>query len=68
MFLGVSPNKMSADLFRVCGQYTRGKKKKPSKTPVEEKGEEKPNEKCTPTKMFNASFRSCLGAFLHPGS
>ena len=34
--LGVGPNKIPADLFRVCGQYTHG-----TKTSLEEKGEEK---------------------------
>ena len=46
---------MSADLFRVCGQYTHGKK--PLKKPPWRKRErKKPNEKCTPTKLFSASL------------
>ena len=46
---GVSPNKVSAGLFRVCGQ-----EKPLIKTFVEEKGEEKkPNRKCTPLYYSN---------------
>ena len=47
MFLGVSPNKMSPDLFRVCSQYTHGIKPLKNHSMVE-KGEEKTDREVHP--------------------